>query len=68
MKELAERNIEMIDNRVHLIADDDMVCTNGKDVYGSDITLAEGLTYEGFYMIAREEYEALTTVEEPEIV
>jgi hypothetical protein len=44
--------------RVRLIADDDMIYTNG-DIYGTDITLAEGLTAEGFYQITMEEYEQM---------
>ena len=42
--------------RVRLIADEGMIYTNG-EIYGFDITLAEGLTSEGFCQISREEYE-----------
>lgn len=42
--------------RVRLIADEGMIYTNG-EIYGLDITLAEGLTGEGFYQISQEEYE-----------
>lgn len=56
MRELTEKNIKQIGNRFYLIADDGMVCTDGKEMYGTDIALAEGITPEGFYMIPYEDY------------
>lgn len=52
-----------IDNRIHVIADEGMICTNGKGTDGVDIALAEGLTSEDFYEITREEYDRITAEE-----
>ena len=41
-----------------------MLWTNGIDIFGTDITLAEGLTKEGFYKITREEYNAIVAERE----
>ena len=65
MKALTDENIVIVDGRVHLLADKGMVCTNGKDVYGSNITLAIGLTEKGYYMITREEYDEILDAEAP---
>ena len=43
--------------RIHLIADEGKIYTNGT-IYGTDIYLAEGVDSEDFYMIDRAEYEA----------
>lgn len=48
--------------RVRLIAAEGMAYTNG-EIYGLDITLAEGLTGEDFYQITIEEYEKKTAEE-----
>ena len=56
--------IEKINNRIHVIADEGMLCTNGKDVYGADIALAEGLASEEFYQITYEEYEQILAAQE----
>ena len=54
-----------IDNRIHVIADKGMVCTNGKGTDGVDIALAEELTSEGFYEITREEYDRIMAERNP---
>ena len=48
--------------RIHLIADEGKIYTNGT-IYGTDIYLAEGIDNEGFYMIDKAEYEAKTKEE-----
>ena len=49
--------------REHLIAHKGMIYTNG-ETYGTDITLAEGMTREGYYEIPYEEYEAINKAKE----
>lgn len=41
--------------RVRLEEDPGMIWTNG-EIHGKDITLAEGMTKDGFYKITCEEY------------
>jgi hypothetical protein len=49
--------VEYNNGRFQLFADEGKIVTDGKDIYGTDITLAQGITAEGFYEISREEYE-----------
>lgn len=48
--------LKQLKNRIHIIAADGMICTNG-EIYGTEIALAEGFTEKGFYEITREEYD-----------
>ena len=50
--------------RIVLKADEGYIYTNGTDVYGSTIYLAEGVSADGFYQITREEYEEKIKAEE----
>ena len=54
--------------KIRLIADKGKIYTNGVGIDGTDITLAEGLTAEGFYQIPIEEYEAILAEEHNEDV
>lgn len=58
--------IKTINNRIHIIADEEMICTNG-ETYGSDIALAEGLDAKGFYEITYQEYENFSNENIPKI-
>ncbi len=49
-------DIEMINGRLHLFADDSKRVTNGIDVFGIEVILPEGATSDGFYEITDEEY------------
>ena len=50
---------------ITLYADEGKVLTNG-EIYGSTISLAEGMKADDFYEITTEEYEAITASQEPE--
>ena len=50
--------------RTVLRANEGFIYTNGTDVYGSTIYLAEGVSADGFYQITREEYEEKIKAEE----
>lgn len=57
-------------NGIHqtfLLADDGMIITNGTDVYGSDIRLAEGVNEKDFYEITEAEYKEILHKQEEEI-
>ena len=43
--------------RIRLLADDGKVVTDGKEIFGYDVTLAVGLGADGFYEITKEEYQ-----------
>ena len=45
--------------RVELTEVPGKIHTNG-EIYGRELTLADGMTAEGFYLITREEYEDMT--------
>jgi hypothetical protein len=55
--------IKKINNRIHLIAENGNVCTNG-ETYGSDIALEEGLTGEEYREISESEYERIMAEQE----
>lgn len=48
---------------ITLIADEGKVLTNGED-YGTTISLANGVSDEGYYEITKEEYESKTKLKE----
>ena len=51
--------INITDNKILLVADDGKWLTNGSD-YGKTISLADGVSQEGYCEITEEEYEKLT--------
>ncbi len=50
-------------SQTFLFADGGMIVTNGKDVFGRDIRLADGVSEDSFYEISEAEYNALMEVE-----
>lgn len=54
------------DGRTQLIADEGKIITNGKDVYGYDITLAVGEDSSAFHEINVTEYERILAEQEKE--
>jgi len=49
---------ERINNHIIITAEKGMICTDGKDTYGTPISLAEGVSADAFWEIPMEEYRA----------
>ena len=47
-----------------LYAENGMIATNGRDVFGKDIRLAEGVSEYDFYEITEGEYEKIIAMQE----
>ena len=50
-------------SRIVLYADEGMIITDGKDTYGKEIFLAEGISAEDFYEITEEDYEKILEID-----
>lgn len=61
-------NSMLINGRYHMIAHEGKIITDGKDIYGTDITLAQGITAEGFHEISRAEYEQMLAEQSEEMI
>lgn len=60
--------VEYNNGRFQLFADEGKIVTDGKDIYGTDITLAQGITAEGFHEISRTEYEQMLAEKNEEMI
>jgi hypothetical protein len=60
--------VEYNNGRFQLFADEGKMVTNGKDIYGADIHLAQGITAEGFHEISRAEYEQMLAEQSEEMI